>query len=93
MRKDIVIDEPGGRVVIMDSITKVTPDDRGSIVVAASHGGASSGEFALEVPLRSHGGMSEQRVPLIVNRALPGLDRSRRFRNFDAFDLALNYAQ
>jgi phosphonoacetate hydrolase len=48
---------------------------------------------ALEVPLRSHGGISEQRVPLIVNRALPGLDRSRRFRNFDAFDLALNYAQ
>jgi phosphonoacetate hydrolase len=45
------------------------------------------------VPLRSHGGMSEQRVPLIVNRELPGLDRSRRFRNFDAFDLALNYAQ
>jgi phosphonoacetate hydrolase len=48
---------------------------------------------ALEVPLRSHGGMSEQRVPLIVNRKLPGLDRSRRFRNFDAFDLALNYPQ
>ena len=48
---------------------------------------------ALEVPLRSHGGISEQRVPLILNRALPGLDRARRFRNFDAFDLALNYAQ
>ena len=48
---------------------------------------------ALEVPLRSHGGISEQRVPLIVNRKLPGLDLSRRFRNFDAFDLALNYAQ
>jgi phosphonoacetate hydrolase len=48
---------------------------------------------ALEVPLRSHGGMSEQRVPLIVNRKLPGLDRTRRFRNFDAFDLAFNYAQ
>ena len=48
---------------------------------------------ALEVPLRSHGGMSEQRVPLIVNRKLPGLDHARRFRNFDAFDLALNYAQ
>ena len=47
---------------------------------------------ALEVPLRSHGGISEQRVPLILNRALPGLDRARRFRNFDAFDLALNYA-
>ena len=48
---------------------------------------------ALEVPLRSHGGISEQRVPLILNRALPKLDRSRRFRNFDAFDLALNHAQ
>lgn len=48
---------------------------------------------ALEVPLRSHGGISEQRVPLILNRPLPGLDRNRRLRNFDAFDLALNYAQ
>ena len=48
---------------------------------------------ALEVPLRSHGGISEQRVPLILNRPLPGLDRNRRFRNFDAFDLALNFAQ
>jgi len=48
---------------------------------------------ALEVPLRSHGGISEQRVPLILNRSMPGLDHTRRFRNFDAFDLALNYAQ
>ena len=48
---------------------------------------------ALEVPLRSHGGISEQRVPLIINRVLPGLDTTRRFRNFDAFELALNYAQ
>lgn len=48
---------------------------------------------ALEVPLRSHGGISEQRVPLILNRAMPGLDQTRRFRNFDAFDLALNHAQ
>ncbi len=48
---------------------------------------------ALEVPLRSHGGISEQRVPLIFNRRLPGLDPNRRWRNFDAFDLALNQAQ
>ncbi len=47
----------------------------------------------LERPLRSHGGTSEQRVPLIVNRRISGLDDSRRWRNFDAFDLALNYAQ
>ena len=42
-----------GRVIIMDSITKVTPEDKGAIVVCASHGGASSGEFALEVPLKA----------------------------------------
>ncbi len=47
----------------------------------------------LDAPLRSHGGISEQRVPLIVNRKLPGLDAARRLRNFDAFELALNYAQ
>ena len=47
----------------------------------------------LDAPLRSHGGISEQRVPLVVNRKLPGLDLTRRLRNFDAFDLALNYAQ
>ena len=45
----------------------------------------------LDVPLRSHGGMSEQGVPLILNRPVPGLDMNRRWRNFDAFDLALNY--
>lgn len=48
---------------------------------------------ALEVPLRSHGGLSEQRVPLILNRRIEGLDPQRRWRNFDAFDLALNHAQ
>ena len=48
---------------------------------------------ALEVPLRSHGGVSEQRVPLIINRPIAGLETQRRWRNFDAFDLALNRAQ
>jgi len=45
----------------------------------------------LDVPLRSHGGVSEQRVPLIANRRSAGLDPSRRWRNFDAFELALNH--
>lgn len=44
---------PAGSILIMDSITKVTPEDIGAIVVSASHGGASSGEFALEVPLKA----------------------------------------
>jgi hypothetical protein len=41
------------RVVIVDSITQLDPTDAGAIVVAASHGGVSSGEFALAVPLRA----------------------------------------
>lgn len=47
----------------------------------------------LDVPLRSHGGVSEQRVPLIANRPALSLPLGRRWRNFDAFDLALNYLQ
>jgi hypothetical protein len=53
MLKTTVLNTGTGRVVIMDSITKVIPDDAGAHVVSASHGGVSSGEFALEVPLSS----------------------------------------
>lgn len=45
----------------------------------------------LTEPLRSHGGVSEQRVPLLCNRKLANADTgAHRWRNFDAFDLALN---
>ncbi|MFZ1907882.1 MAG: phosphonoacetate hydrolase, partial [Burkholderiales bacterium] len=47
----------------------------------------------LDVPLRSHGGVSEQKVPLIFNRRIEGLAPGRRLRNFDVFDLALNLGQ
>lgn len=78
------------------------PSDRiGDLVIVSERStvlGTSASRHdltALEVPLRSHGGISEQRVPLIVNRKLKteGLDLNKRFRNFDAFDLALNFAQ
>jgi len=46
----------------------------------------------LDAPLRSHGGLSEQPVPLIMNRPFPTLDTNRRWRNFDAFDWVLNHA-
>ena len=46
----------------------------------------------LTLPLRSHGGMTEQQVPVIVNRKLKALPAGYRLRNFSAFDLALNYA-
>ena len=40
---------------------------------------------ALDEPLRSHGGTTEQEVPFIVNRALPDLPAAPMLRNFDAF--------
>lgn len=46
----------------------------------------------LDVPLRSHGGTSEQKVPLIINRGVSKQPAGRRWRNFDAFDLGLNLA-
>jgi phosphonoacetate hydrolase len=45
----------------------------------------------LDVPLRSHGGTSEQKVPLIINRRVAAEPTARRWRNFDAFDLGLNF--
>jgi len=45
----------------------------------------------LDAPLRSHGGLSEQPVPLVMNRPIRDLDADRRWRNFDAFDWALNH--
>ena len=47
----------------------------------------------LEVPLRSHGGASEQKVPLLVNRTVEHAPANHRWRNFDAFDLGLNLAK
>jgi phosphonoacetate hydrolase len=42
----------------------------------------------LTAPLRSHGGLTEQQVPLLFNR--PVKRETARLRNFDVFALALN---
>ena len=43
----------------------------------------------LTKPLRSHGGLTEQTVPMIVNRPVR-MAEGRTLRNFDAFDVALD---
>lgn len=43
----------------------------------------------LTEPLRSHGGLTEQVVPMIANRAVT-LPPGHALRNFDVFDVALN---
>ncbi|MEY3914141.1 MAG: phosphonoacetate hydrolase [Betaproteobacteria bacterium] len=78
---------------------ELPPDRIGDLVVVSERStvmGTSQAKHdlsGLDAPLRSHGGVSEQRVPLIVNRPIAGLDRKRRWRNFDAFELALQSAQ
>lgn len=44
----------------------------------------------LNEPLRSHGGLSEQTVPMISNRKLVP-PKGRKLRNFDVFDVILNH--
>ena len=44
----------------------------------------------LTEPLRSHGGLTEQTVPMIANRKVT-LPDDRKLRNFDIFDVALNH--
>jgi len=46
----------------------------------------------LEVPLRSHGGLTEQQVPLILSQPLSNMDSSNQLHNYDIFNVALNHA-
>jgi phosphonoacetate hydrolase len=77
---------------------ELPPDRIGDLVVVSMRsvvlGTAASRHdlTGLDAPLRSHGGVSEQRVPLIMNRRAADLDAGRRWRNFDAFDWVLNRA-
>ncbi len=78
-RFELPTDRVGDLVVVSERLTVIgTSVDRHDL-------------SGLDVPLRSHGGLSEQQVPLIANRAARALPAGRRWRNFDAFDLALNY--
>ena len=74
------------------------PEDRMGdlIVISEKHkvlgsSAASHDLSGLTEPLRSHGGTTEQRVPLLLNKPTPGLPDDRRLRNFDIFDVALNF--
>jgi phosphonoacetate hydrolase len=77
---ELPADRVGDLVVVSERLTVIgTSRDRHDL-------------SGLDAPLRSHGGTSEQRVPLIANRRAPNLPQ-RRWRNFDAFDLGLNHLQ
>jgi phosphonoacetate hydrolase len=76
---------------------ELPPDRIGDIVVLSTRHkvlGTSESRHdlsGLTEPLRSHGGLTEQRVPMIANRKVdwPG---ERELRNYDVFAVALNHA-
>ncbi|MFW6077285.1 MAG: phosphonoacetate hydrolase, partial [Hyphomicrobiales bacterium] len=74
---------------------ELPPDRIGDIVVVSRDTkviGTSANRHdlaALTEPLRSHGGITEQTVPMIVNRRLE--DMPEGVRNFDAFAVGLNH--
>ena len=75
---------------------ELPPDRMGDLVVISGRhvvlgtAAARHDLSGLDAPLRSHGGLSEQRVPLLVNRRTTPPRAGARLRNFDIFDIALN---
>jgi len=78
---------------------ELAPDRMGDLILVSSKHvviGTTAARHdlsGLEVPLRSHGGVTEQVVPLIISQPVSGLDQGRQLHNYDAFNVALNYAR
>jgi phosphonoacetate hydrolase len=76
---------------------ELPPDRLGDVVVVSGKNvviGTSRTRHdlsGLDAPLRSHGGISEQTVPLLFNRRTGGIPGKARLRNFDILDVALNH--
>jgi phosphonoacetate hydrolase len=76
---------------------ELPPERLGDVIVVADRhvvlgkGRAHHDLSGLDAPLRSHGGVSEQAVPLLFNRRTAGIPGKARMRNFDIFDVALNH--
>jgi phosphonoacetate hydrolase len=77
---------------------ELPPERMGDLVVVSTRHvvlGTSASRHdlsGLDAPLRSHGGLSEQTVPLLFNRSAT-IAEGRRLRNFDILDVALNSLQ
>jgi phosphonoacetate hydrolase len=74
------------------------PEDRvGDIIIISQQHkalGTSSDRHdlsGLKEPLRSHGGVTEQNVPLLMN-CKSDIPADRKLRNFDIYDIALNHS-
>jgi len=76
---------------------ELPPDRLGDVIVISEKnvvlgtGRARHDLSGLDAPLRSHGGISEQAVPLLFNRRTAGIPGKQRLRIFDVMDVALNH--
>ena len=75
------------------------PNDRvGDVVIVSQKdtvlgtAGVRHDLSGLGAPLRSHGGTTEEHVPVILNRRIPSVPTETDLRNFSIFDLVLNHA-
>ena len=71
----------------MGDVIVVSGGPKGSKVIGTSHD--KHDLSGLNEPLRSHGGLTEQEIPVIANRKFKALPA--RLRNFDAFALGCNH--
>ena len=77
---------------------ELPPDREGDLIVISKRHvvlGTSRARHdlsGLDAPLRSHGGVSEQTVPILFNRTAV-VAENRRLRNFDVLDVAMNSLQ
>jgi phosphonoacetate hydrolase len=89
---DVVLDQTQGCARFelpedrMGDIIVVSGGSTGSKVIGTSR--ARHDLSGLNEPLRSHGGLTEQTVPVIVNRKVQSLPKP--LRNFDAFFIGCN---
>ena len=78
---------------------ELPPEREGDIIIVSTKHvvlGTSASKHdlsGLDAPLRSHGGVSEQTVPLLFSRRTGGIPGKARLRNFDILDVALNYLE
>lgn len=78
---------------------ELPPEREGDIIIISTKHvvlGTSAAKHdlsGLDAPLRSHGGVSEQTVPLLFSRRTGGIPGKARLRNFDILDVALNHLE
>lgn len=99
--RDLLLAQPGVALVLAGPEAAARfemPRDREADFVVVGTAGIALGAGATDhdvsqlagARLRSHGGLSEQRVPFLLSHPVVNADEGHRLRNFDIFDFALN---